>query len=75
MVLEGGYNMETLVSCATISVKALMGYRNDFLFSDVTKDNLVPKAFDCIMETAQAHKKYWKAAQEFCDKFGKADEE
>lgn len=68
MVLEGGYNMDTLVSCATISVKALMGHKNDFLKGDVSEEDLVPEALKAMKLTAAAHAKYWKSAKEFCDK-------
>lgn len=69
MILEGGYNMDTLVNCATISVKALMGYKKDFLFTDVTEDDLIPEALDCMKKTAEVHSKYWKSAKKFCDRF------
>jgi hypothetical protein len=46
-----------------------MGYRSDFLLSDVTEDELVPAALDCIQKTAKVHSKYWKAAQKLCEKF------
>jgi histone deacetylase 6 len=68
MVLEGGYSMETLVSCATNSVKALMGYKMDFLYEDIQVDELVTEAVEAIKLTAKAHEKYWKTAKELCSK-------
>ena len=69
MVLEGGYNMDTLANCAAYSIKALMGYQNDFAFSDIEKHDILPEAFDCIMNTAKAHSKHWKTALDFIEKF------
>ena len=41
MLLEGGYWMDTLAKCATISVKALMGYKQDFIFESVSLLNKI----------------------------------
>lgn len=69
LLLEGGYNMETLAICATYSVQALMGYGTNCTLEEVTKEDVLKDNFDCILNTAKAHAPYWKTAQEFVDKY------
>ena len=66
IALEGGYNLDTIATCATMCGHALMGHTDKIPRVDPTRGRetrALQSAEDTVRNVIKTHSKYWKSLQ------------